>query len=65
MDETKTIKQERMIGHINAELKTEIIDGKKMDTCVSFNGHALCWISGSTIDEFLCKLENLVDEYRI
>ena len=65
MNETKTTKSERMIGYINVELETEVIDGKNGDTSVSMNNHLLCWISGSTIDEFMHKLEHLVDKYRI
>lgn len=38
---------------------------KRCDTHIKIGEDSLCWVSGAECGEFITKLQNLVNEYRI
>lgn len=44
---------------------SEWVNNKRMDTDIRMGSESLCWISGAEYEEFIAKLQNLINEYRI
>lgn len=64
--EIKTNTKPVMIGRLNANLKSEVYPDMPIgDTNVEVEGKTLCWVSGKQRDEFIEKLNELINEYEI
>lgn len=48
---------------INCE--SEVSDGILLDTKVTIEAGCLCWVSGEERDEFIAKMQEIIDKYRI
>lgn len=68
-DEYRTVyKEHKYIGELPILFEGEHYKGDKhgiLDTKVSINEKMLCWIIWKDRDEFLRKINNVIDEYRI
>lgn len=64
MSEIPTVNEKHFPSEgVTADLKIDKIDGEYLDTCITLSG--LFWVAGNQRHEFLEKLGNLIDEYRI
>ena len=54
-----------IVGSLIVKSVSDIIDGKQYDTEIKFGKQTLCWVSGSRVHEFVTKLRELVNEYKI
>lgn len=55
----------KYIGDAPATLTIDIIDGQILDTKVEINNLTLCWVAGNQRQEFIDKLNEIINEYRI
>lgn len=44
---------------------SEWVNNKRADTQIKLGGFQLCWVSGAEYDQFIEKLQDLINEYRI
>lgn len=53
------------LGDLTMVFECEPCEGKYLDTKVTVNGVQMCWISWPEKDEFIQKLTNIIDTFRI
>lgn len=55
----------KWIGDLEVNVTSDIYDGKILDTQIEIEGGTLCWVCGEQRQEFIEKMQALVNEYRI
>ncbi len=64
--EPRIFKEEKNIGRLNIKFEGEQYSALPiLDTKVSINGETLCWITWKDKDQFISKINNIIDEYQI
>jgi hypothetical protein len=61
----RLVTKSEQIGYSSVKFVSEKEDGEYLDTKVIINDQLLCVIAGNTITEFYCRLQELVNTYRI
>lgn len=61
----KTKTDRHLIGKVYFEFRSDIIDGKEMDTKITTEQGTLCWIAGEDKAKFVYEFTTLVEKYRI
>jgi hypothetical protein len=54
-----------VIGNLNANLVSDIIDGEVMDTSVKIESGTLCFVSGAERFQLISDLNEVINKYRI
>jgi hypothetical protein len=57
--------QVRRLGNASVVLTTDLVDGREGDTTLTIGGQVVCCVAGNQYEEFITKLNMIVEEYRI
>jgi len=57
--------EKHFIGDLEIMFQGEQWEKEILDTKVTINGECLCWVTWNQKEEFLKKLQDTIEEYRI
>ncbi len=55
----------RWIGDLEVNATSDLHEDEILDTKIEIQGGTICWVPGEKRDEFIKKMQALVNEYRI
>jgi len=61
----KTKKAIFKFGDSEIQTISDIEDNEYMDTTILINGSYVCTIAGNTLNEFIIKIQTIVNDYKI